>query len=233
MAPFATIHTTTNMLHARVTKAIAAANINGLEVEIAPNFVFGETNKTPEFLAKFPMGKIPALETPSGFYLAEGTAIAHFLADSGPKREQLLGRNAEERALVQMWIGVSDLEIFMNISAVIGPMLGRGEYVEKTVKDKEAAFVRALKRIELHLKGRKWLVDDAQLSLADLSIAASLMWAFKFFLDAEARKEYPEVTGWYLRLLEQEGVKEAFGGAPVLCEVRGPPFVEQAHFNAH
>ncbi|OCL11615.1 glutathione S-transferase [Glonium stellatum] len=226
MAPFATIYTTTNMLHARVTKALAAANINGLEVETAPNFVYGETNKTPEFLAKFPMGKIPALETPSGFFLAEGTAIAHYLADSGPKRDQLLGRNPEERALVQMWIGLSDSEIFPNIGGVISPMVGRSEYVEKIVNEKEAALVRAIKRVESHLKGRKWLVDDAYLSLADLSVAASLMWGFKYMLDVKARKEYPETTSWYLRLLEQDGVKEAFGGAPELCEVRGPPFVK-------
>ena len=35
-------------------------------------------NKKPEFLEKFPHGKIPALETADGFKLFEGMAIARY-----------------------------------------------------------------------------------------------------------------------------------------------------------
>jgi hypothetical protein len=37
-----------------------------------------EDNKKPEFLAKFPLGKIPAFEGANGFNLAEGAAIARY-----------------------------------------------------------------------------------------------------------------------------------------------------------
>jgi len=220
--PFATLHTTPNFLHALTTKALAVAYLNGLNITIPTDFVYGTTNKSPEYLAKFPMGKLPALETPSGFYLAEGSAIAHYLADSGPKRTQLLGATPEERALVQMWIGLSDSEIYPNAGAVLGPMLGRSAYVAEKVEGKEEAFLRALRRVELHLKGRKWLVNDEALSLADLSVAASLYWPFKFLLDQEAREGIPETVGWYVRLLEVEEVRKGFGGAPQFCEKRGP-----------
>ncbi|OCK82103.1 glutathione S-transferase [Lepidopterella palustris CBS 459.81] len=230
MAPFATLHTTPNFLNARIAKTLAAASINNLTLTIPSDFIMGTTNKSPEYLAKFPMGKIPALETPSGFRLTEATAISFYIADSGPKREQLLGRTPEERALVHMWVGLSDTEIFPNLGAVLTPMLGRGEYVKKTVEEKEAALMRALRRIELHLKGdgegRKWLLDGEELSLADLSVAGSMLWVFKYLLDQEAREEFPETVAWYRRVLAVEGVEEAFGGPPVFCEVRLPPFPE-------
>lgn len=56
----------------------AVAAVGGVEITIAEGYEYGVTNKTPEFLAKFPMGKVPALETPSGLNIFEGTAIARY-----------------------------------------------------------------------------------------------------------------------------------------------------------
>lgn len=64
--------------------------MNGLEIDIPP-FVMRETNRTPDFLSKFPLGKVPAFEGADGFCLTESVAIATYLAKSGPKADQLLG----------------------------------------------------------------------------------------------------------------------------------------------
>jgi elongation factor 1-gamma len=222
--PFAILHTPPTFIHARVTKILAAAYLNDLTIVIPEDFAYGVTNKSPEFLAKFPMGKIPALETASGFLLAEGSAIAYYLADSGPKREQLLGKTPEERALVQMWCGLADSEIFPNMGLVVGPMLTGSPYDAKVVAEKEEAYLRALKRVELHLKGgEKWLTGGEAPSLADLSVAAALFWVLKFLLDGEAREGFPETMRWYTRLLEVDEIQKGFGGPPQLCEKRGPP----------
>ena len=37
---------------------LIAAQYSGEDVEVAPGFVLGETNTTPEFLKKFPLGKV-------------------------------------------------------------------------------------------------------------------------------------------------------------------------------
>ena len=42
------------------------------------NYVHFEDNKKPEFLAKFPHGKIPAFEGADGFKLTETPAIARY-----------------------------------------------------------------------------------------------------------------------------------------------------------
>ncbi|KAF2739131.1 glutathione S-transferase [Polyplosphaeria fusca] len=224
MPPFATLHTSTGFLHARVTKSLAAANLNNLEIHIPPNFIYGTTNKTPEYLAKFPHGKIPALETPSGFCVSEGSAIALYLAEAGPKKTQLTGRTPEERASVQMWVSLSDSELFPPAGAILLPILGIEAYDKERVDKREAEFIRALKRVEHHLnqEGKVWLVRDDELSLADLSVAASLFWPFQFFMDPDYRAEYPKVMQWWERLMAVEEVGKAFKVPVAMCEKRLP-----------
>jgi elongation factor 1-gamma len=54
------------------------ATLTGVTVDIAAEYKHYEDNKKPEFLSRFPHGKIPALETKDGFRLFEGTAIARY-----------------------------------------------------------------------------------------------------------------------------------------------------------
>lgn len=42
----------------RAYKALIAAQFSGANLKIAPNFAFGETNKSETFLEKFPLGKV-------------------------------------------------------------------------------------------------------------------------------------------------------------------------------
>ena len=57
-------------------KAVAA--VAGLTLDEPSGYVHYTTNKTPEFLAKFASGKVPAFEAKDGFTLFEGTAIARY-----------------------------------------------------------------------------------------------------------------------------------------------------------
>jgi hypothetical protein len=42
----------------RAYKALIAAQFSGAKVDVAPNFIFGDTNRTEAFLKKFPLGKV-------------------------------------------------------------------------------------------------------------------------------------------------------------------------------
>ena len=42
----------------RAYKALVAAQFSGTNVEIDSDFVFGETNKSDNFMTKFPLGKV-------------------------------------------------------------------------------------------------------------------------------------------------------------------------------
>jgi len=56
----------------------ATAAFGGIAVELPTEYTHYESNKKPEFLAKFPHGKIPAWEGKDGFKLFEGAAIARY-----------------------------------------------------------------------------------------------------------------------------------------------------------
>ena len=59
--------------------------------------MFGETNKKPEFLNKFPLGKVPAFEGSDGVLLTESNAIAYYVAND----ELRGGSDAAARAQVR------------------------------------------------------------------------------------------------------------------------------------
>jgi elongation factor 1-gamma len=56
----------------------AVAALGGITLDLPAEYTHYEDNKKPPFLAKFPHGKIPALEAKDGFKLFEGTAIARY-----------------------------------------------------------------------------------------------------------------------------------------------------------
>jgi glutathione S-transferase len=59
-------------------------------------------HRTPEFLAKNPIGLVPVLELDDGTCLAETMAIARYLEEIFPERP-FLGRDPLERARLEMW----------------------------------------------------------------------------------------------------------------------------------
>ncbi|KAG8681574.1 hypothetical protein FRC09_017385, partial [Ceratobasidium sp. 395] len=64
MSSIGTLYTTDAQSHGKRIRAVAA--VAGLKLDSPTGYVHYETNKTPEFKAKFASGKIPALETKDG-----------------------------------------------------------------------------------------------------------------------------------------------------------------------
>ena len=111
----------------------------------------GETNKTPEFLAKFPLGKVPALECADGFCMADGAAICQYLARMGPKAEQLLG-NADDpktQARISEWSFFSEGELISNfLPPAIMVFLKLAPFDETSYNKHLSNIERACGRIE-------------------------------------------------------------------------------------
>ncbi|OOF95188.1 hypothetical protein ASPCADRAFT_207672 [Aspergillus carbonarius ITEM 5010] len=207
MASFGTIYSYPN--NPRVMKTQAAANFNGLTLTHA-DFTMRVTNREPSFLAKFPMGKVPAFEGADGTLLVESDAITQYVADSGAAAGQLLGATPAERALIRQWICFADGELNSSIAQLVYWRLGFREFNANTEKEGLERLNRSLEYLENRLAGRSWIATD-KLSLADISVAAALYWGFGMVIDAEMRKTYPGVVAWYERTLDSEHVKEAFG----------------------
>lgn len=173
-----------------IFQAQVIAALNGLEIEL-PEFEMAKTNRTPEFLAKFPLGKVPAFEGADGFTLTEGAAIATYLAGSGPKAEQLLGSDLKTKAKIAEWTLYTDTELVSHATPALLMMLKYVPFDEARYNFSASAFERALQKVEAEVKGGKKYLVGEQLTLADLMVSAALFFASGFLLDAEMRKTAP------------------------------------------
>ena len=83
----------------RVLMFLVEKNINGLDlIHIDLN---AQEHKTAEYRAKSPLARVPALELDDGRVLTETRAICTYMEGRVPE-PNLMGRNAEERAFIEM-----------------------------------------------------------------------------------------------------------------------------------
>jgi glutathione S-transferase len=80
------------------------------------NILSGE-NRTPEFLAKNPMGGLPVLELDDGTYLPESLAIMEYLEDLNPT-PPMIGTTPAERARVRALERIAELSILGRVAAI-------------------------------------------------------------------------------------------------------------------
>ena len=179
----------------------------------------GVTNQSPEFLVKFPLGKVPAFEGADATLLFESDAIAQYVAESGPFRDTLLGKDAREKATIRQWISFSDHEIMEPVTQLVMwrvRMVPFDAYVEEKAM---AILRRGLGCLERYLAGRRegeWLATTTttagggEPSLADFTLAGACYWGFMLVIDAKMRDEFPGVTRLYRRIIAREEVKSVF-----------------------
>jgi glutathione S-transferase len=74
-------------------------------------------NRSAEFRTKNPLGTLPVLELDDGTCIAESAAICRYFEEIHPD-PPLMGTDARDRALVEMWQRRMELEIFAPITQV-------------------------------------------------------------------------------------------------------------------
>ena len=187
----------------RAFKALIAAEYSGAQIKVAsepPEFVLGETNKTDDFLLKFPMGKVPAFASADGKNISESNAIAFYLAN-----EQLRGKSLEDQAFVQQWISFADNEILPPACTWVFPCMGIMPFNKQATERAQADLKAALAALNDHLKLKTFLVGE-RISLADICCMANLLMPYKWVLDPEFRAGFNNVTRWFLTMVNQPQV---------------------------
>jgi len=89
----------------------------GISVPTEQVDIVGAANRQPEFRAKNPTGGVPVLELDDGTYLAESIAICRYFEETNPE-PALMGVDARDRAVVEMWQRRMELELFGPITQV-------------------------------------------------------------------------------------------------------------------
>ena len=108
----------------------------------------GET-RTPEYLAKNPNGKVPALELDDGEVLCESDAILFYLADGTP----LLPDDRLARARVLQWMFFEQYshEPYIAVARFIASYLGMPDERKAEYESKQEAGHKALRVMEQQL----------------------------------------------------------------------------------
>lgn len=153
--------------------------------------VAGEA-KAPEFLAKFPMGQVPAMELADGRRLAQSNAMMLYLADGST----LVPRDPFQQAQMLQWLFWEQYshEPAIAVRRFQKYYLGKpDDQIDPALMTKGRA---ALDLMEQHLARHEWFVGDG-LTCADIALVAYTRVApeggFALF-------EWPLVQDWVQRV---------------------------------
>jgi glutathione S-transferase len=89
----------------------------GIAVPIEQVDITTAVNRGPEFRAKNPLGTVPVLELDDGTCIAESVAICRYFEETQPE-PPLMGIDARDRAVVEMWQRRMEFELFIPIAQV-------------------------------------------------------------------------------------------------------------------
>ena len=175
----------------------------GVDYTVFPvNIGAGEQHK-PAFLEISSNNKIPAIvDHENGMRLMESGAILIYLSD---KYKQFFANDVLERSRITEWV--------MWQMGGLGPMLGqvhhfthfnpgKSTYAEERFQAEAARLYQVL---DSRLSGRKFICDSY--SIADI---ACWPWVSRYERQQIDLRNFPNVRGWYQRILEREAVQRGY-----------------------
>lgn len=162
----------------RVMMFLAEKDIADIEI-VSLNLQEGE-HRTEAFRAKSPLSQIPALELDDGRTLTESRAICGYIEAMQPE-PNLMGRDAFERAFVEMWDRRMELLFSMPLMMWVrhgNPVLGaveRNQNAEVATYNQGQAM-RMAKWLNSELATRQWIAGD-RFTIADITAACGVDFA--------------------------------------------------------
>jgi glutathione S-transferase len=188
-------------------KACAVAKHLGSPVEFVRIDLGKRENRSPEFLAVNPNGKVPALAHGDA-RLWEADAIMCYLARAARSE---LWPGDERQVDVTRWLSWNANHFTRHggtlyFQHIIKPRFGLGEPDPKVVEEATGFFKQFAQVLNDHLRGRKYLVGDA-LTIADFAVAVTLPYAEKANLPLGS---FPEIERWHAQLNELPAWRQPF-----------------------
>jgi glutathione S-transferase len=168
-----------------------------LETEVV-NLVEG-AQKTPDFLAKNPRGKLPVLELDDGSCVSESPAIIEYFEERYPD-PPMIGTTPEERLLARSVDRLADIEALMPIAGLVhstrSPLgLPPDSHTEARCRERLAA---GLTMLDALLARNEFLAGD-RVSIADCTLFAAIGFAafFGHGLGDGLGEQFPNVQRWH------------------------------------
>jgi glutathione S-transferase len=191
-----------NTRRVRLTAAVLGMALDEHKLD----FTKGE-HKTPEYLALNPNGAVPTL-VDGDYVLTESRAIMQYLATRKPEAG-LLPLDEKTRADVTRWQFWDASHFGPHLAAVtfekfFKPMMRGGDPDTRKIEEALSQVRRFGAVLDKRLEGRTYVVGNA-LTIADLSLASSLMYAKQTEIPLA---EFPSIQAWFSRISELEAWKK-------------------------
>ena len=185
----------------------------GLDIERQQVALMQGEHKTPEYRAKVPNGRIPALELDDGTVICESIAICRWFETSHPE-PALFGDTPMAQAQIEMWQRMMEQELFF-------PMAMSFRHTHDSAKALENPQVPAfgeaqmkvahsrLRRLDRELDGKDFIAGNA-LSVADITAWCGLR--FFRFMGYKPQDDQPNLSRWFQAIGERPAAQAAFAG---------------------
>ena len=159
--------------------------------------ILANETRTPQFLAKNPNGRIPALELDDGTCLAESNAILWYLAEGSP----FIPGDRLKRAQVLQWMFFEQYshEPFIATSRFIIKHLPVDSPRRAELPDRMARGRAALSVMDAHLSLNEFFVGGCY-SIADIALYAYTHVAHEAHFDLAP---YAAIKAWFTRVANQ------------------------------
>jgi glutathione S-transferase len=158
----------------RVHWALREAGVDYQTIEI--NLVEGQ-QKSPEFLAINPYGKLPVLED-DGNTITESAAICTYIAEKYPKAGLIPPPGTIERAHYYQWVCFCIAEMEPHLWNIRKHMMLYPKALRSlsAVKLAKGEFLEAARILEDHLSDKEYLLGRS-FTAADIIVCYDLFWA--------------------------------------------------------
>ncbi|KAF9034031.1 glutathione S-transferase C-terminal-like protein [Panaeolus papilionaceus] len=207
MASMGTLWTVSDQSSGKIIRSAAA--LGGVHIDLPSSYEHYVDNLKPEFLAKFPHGKIPAWEGANGFKLFEGVAIARYICSLAPS-SGLLGHSSEDDAHIDQWVHLVDTEVDAHTTSILRLVYGQGPYNKPTHTTLLERQLRSLKSLNAHLKSNTFFVGE-RITLADLFVAGLFQRAVESTVSANARALLVYLMRHFETITQHPQLKDIFG----------------------
>jgi glutathione S-transferase len=177
----------------------------GIDIELVPTPLMKRAHKSPEHMARNPLGQVPVLELGDGTFISESVSICRYLEELHPE-PNLFGRDAKERALVDMWMRRVEFRLMMPVGQVwvhTHPFTAAvatqafGQQFKEFGNANRKVFESGCRLFDKDLGGRGYLAGE-RYTMAD--IVAQSTFDFAHFIGLDIPSDCTHLTAWYARV---------------------------------
>jgi glutathione S-transferase len=169
----------------------------GVTVPVEQVDIGKAVNRQPPFLAKNPLGGLPVLELDDGTCIAESVAICRWFEETHPQ-PPLMGTDAKDRALVEMWQRRMELELFRHVTGCFQNthqfFAGRIPQVPEYGEVCRKAGRTRLAWLDGELAGRSFVAGE-RYTIADVTALCAI--DFGRVVDIRIAPEQKNLQRWY------------------------------------